>query len=79
MKINVTYEDTLPESVTLYVDGVCAHSKVVEDLVEDDNGHNTLEMFCDNCGAWYNDLDDKWLCGKKGYLYYDRGTYKAPF
>ena len=63
MHINVTYQDTLPEAVTVYVDGVCAHNAVEEDWVEDESGHQAFEMFCANCGAWYNDLDNKWEVG----------------
>jgi ribosomal protein S27AE len=60
MSIEVQYRYSMPEVVTVFIDGACAHNVTEQEEVEDEYGFVSKEVFCSNCGAWYNDIDDRW-------------------
>jgi hypothetical protein len=49
------------EAVRITLDGTCLHNRVTSEKVEDDAGNISEELFCEDCGAMYNDLDDGWI------------------
>jgi len=55
-----------PEYIAVIVNGSCNHGGELEyEQVENEEGWLTQETFCDKCGAWFNELDNKFYDGRE--------------
>lgn len=59
--INVEHTNLLPQPVRLTVDEICQHNRAEFEDVENSSGHTSMELFCQDCDAQWNDLDERWM------------------